>query len=137
MADLYSYLHEIDQTVDQVLTRLPIHEDPWEVRFQRLLQEKKATLQNVLKELKKEEPEKDAVIKWLKIIYRDDETAKLNFHSWKRIALQDHTVDEDKLDKIEELLGHTKEELNEMAQHTGFLTEDDMRFIAPPLYLKH
>lgn len=90
-----------------------------------------------MNELEKNEPSKEHVIKWLKIIYRDDETAKLNFHSWKRICLQDETVNKETLDEMEGLLGHTKETLDELAEHTTYLTTQEMRFIAPPLYRTH
>ncbi|SDI82222.1 Molybdopterin oxidoreductase [Alteribacillus bidgolensis] len=62
---------------------------PLGTRLTLVLEEKQKVVKELLAYLRQEElPEYAAMVEWLKVIYRDDETEKLHFQDWKRVSLQ-------------------------------------------------
>ncbi|MFC3040596.1 hypothetical protein ACFOGI_10095 [Virgibacillus xinjiangensis] len=133
---IYRAFSKVKDLTDRLLEHRYFPEDPLEERVHLILREKQDTLDKLLSYLKEEDvPQYSELVEWLKVIYRDDETEKLLFQSWKRICSQNKLLEEQTLQEMEELFNEMKEELEEaLPDEEDFMKEAHIPYIVPTFY---
>lgn len=135
-AEIAYRLKMVEGLAGNVLDQMPVWENPLEDRYTEILREKKETIQKALTELEMHPSMNKDLHKYLNIIYKGDETGKLLFEQWKRIASQNKMVASDKLDNLEKTMQRMKKELEKAVPSVEELAGGwvKMRFIVPALY---
>ncbi|MFC2946835.1 hypothetical protein [Virgibacillus sediminis] len=135
---IYQAFSKVKELTDRMLQHRYFPDDPLEERVHLILQEKHEILGKLLSYLREEDlPQYSDMIEWLKIIYRDDETEKLLFQSWKRICSQNHLLEEQILNEMEELFNEMKEELEKaLPDEEDFMKEAHIPYIVPTFYVE-
>ncbi|MGY4690912.1 hypothetical protein [Salibacterium sp. K-3] len=133
---IYEAFARVDHILSDLLELQYFRDDPLEIRFRLVLEEKKSTIEKLLSYLKEEEvPDYSNLVEWVKIIYRNDEVEKLHFQAWKRICQQNNFLKEDKLEKMNHLFNNMSELLEDaLPEEEDFMREDHIPYVIPTLY---
>ncbi|WP_026702228.1 hypothetical protein [Salibacterium aidingense] len=133
---IYEAFYRVDLILSELIELQYFRDDPLEIRFRLVLEEKKSTIEKLLSYLKEEEmPVYSKLVEWVKIIYRDDEVEKLHFQGWKRICQQNNFLKEDKLEEMNDLFNKMSDTLEEaLPDEEDFLREDHIPYVIPTLY---